>query len=145
MLVAASLLAGFLFGIGLVISGMVNPAKIIGFLDLAGAWDPSLLLVMAAAVAIAAAGYLAARGRAASLLGAEMKIPAGGAIDRRLVLGSVAFGVGWGIGGFCPGPGLVALGMGEPKAIVFVASMLAGMALFEVRERRKAMRPARAG
>ena len=144
MLVAASLLTGLLFGMGLVVSGMVNPAKIIGFLDLAGAWDPSLALVMAAAVAIAAAGYLAARRRTMSLLGAEMKVPAGGTIDRRLVLGSLAFGVGWGIGGLCPGPGLVALGMGEPKAIVFVASMLAGMALFEVRERRKAMRPARA-
>ncbi|WP_454914517.1 DUF6691 family protein [Variovorax gossypii] len=137
MITLASLLAGLVFGLGLVVSGMANPAKVLGFLDLAGSWDPSLAFVMAGAIAVAMAGFLAARRRALSLLGAEMRLPFARRIDRRLVLGSLLFGVGWGIAGFCPGPGLVALGMGETKALVFVAAMLAGMGIFELLERRK--------
>jgi uncharacterized membrane protein YedE/YeeE len=136
MIALASLLAGLVFGLGLIVSGMANPAKVLGFLDLAGAWDPSLAFVMAGAIAVAMVGFLAARRRTLSILGAQMRLPSARRIDRRLVLGSLLFGVGWGVAGFCPGPGLVALGMGEPKALVFVAAMLAGMGIFELLERR---------
>ena len=131
MLVFTSLLAGLVFGIGLMVSGMANPAKVLGFLDLFGRWDPSLGLVMGGAVAVSAVAFAIARRRSASLLGAALKLPTARQIDRRLVMGSVLFGIGWGIAGFCPGPALVALGMGEAKALVFVAAMLAGMGLFE--------------
>ncbi len=137
MTVFASLLAGLVFGLGLIVSGMANPAKVQGFLDLAGKWDPSLALVMAGAIAVGALGFVIAGKRTVSFLGAEMKLPTARHIDRRLVAGSVLFGIGWGIAGFCPGPGLVALGMGEAKAAVFVAAMLAGMGVFELLERRK--------
>ena len=137
MLVIASLLAGLVFGLGLILSGMANPAKILGFLDLAGPWDPSLALVMAGAVAVGLVAFIVARNRTVSFLGAEMKLPTARHIDRRLVMGSLLFGIGWGIAGFCPGPGLVALGMGEVKAVVFVVAMLLGMGIFELAERRK--------
>ena len=137
MTVFASLLAGLVFGLGLIVSGMANPAKVQGFLDLAGKWDPSLALVMAGAIAVGALGFVVAGKRTVSFLGAEMKLPTARHIDRRLVAGSVLFGIGWGIAGFCPGPGLVALGMGEAKATVFVVAMLAGMGVFELLERRK--------
>ncbi|VTU36277.1 putative transporter component [Variovorax sp. PBS-H4] len=137
MIVLASLLAGLVFGLGLIVSGMANPAKVLGFLDLAGPWDPSLAFVMAGAVAVGAVAFAMARRRARSLLGAEMRLPSARHIDRRLVLGSVLFGMGWGIAGFCPGPALVALGMGEGKALVFVIAMLMGMGVFELFERRK--------
>lgn len=131
-----SLLAGLVFGLGLIVSGMADPAKVLGFLDLAGAWDPSLAFVMAGAIAVGVVAFFVAGRRARSFLGLEMKLPTGRRIDRRLVLGSLAFGVGWGLAGFCPGPALVALGMGELKAMVFVIAMLAGMALFELTEGR---------
>ena len=142
MLNIASLLSGLVFGLGLILSGMANPAKVLGFLDLAGAWDPSLALVMAGAIAVGLLSFGFAKGRTRSLLGAEMKLPAARHIDRRLVFGSLLFGVGWGVAGFCPGPALVALGMGQVKAVVFVAAMLAGMALFELLERRQRTRTA---
>jgi uncharacterized membrane protein YedE/YeeE len=138
MPIAASLLAGLVFGIGLIVSGMANPAKVLGFLDLAGAWDPSLALVMAGAIAVGLGAFAAARGRKTSYLGLDMKLPDSGRIDRRLVGGSLVFGIGWGIGGFCPGPALVVLGTGEAKAVVFVVAMLAGMGLFELMQRRPA-------
>lgn len=140
MLAFASLLTGLVFGLGLIVSGMANPAKILGFLDLAGTWDPSLAFVMAGAVAVGVVAFAVARRRTVSLLGAEMRLPSVRHIDRRLVVGSALFGIGWGIAGFCPGPSLVALGMGEVKALVFVAAMLAGMGIFELLEWRK--RPA---
>lgn len=136
MLVFTSLLAGLVFGIGLILSGMANPAKVLGFLDLFGRWDPSLALVMVTAVAVSGVAFLLVRRRGVSLLGAAMKLPTARQIDRRLITGSVLFGIGWGIAGFCPGPALVALGMGEAKALVFVAAMLAGMGLFEWLEGR---------
>lgn len=135
--VFASLLSGLVFGLGLIVSGMANPAKVLGFLDLAGDWDPSLALVMAGAIAVAAIAFAVARKRTASLLGAAMKLPTPRDIDRRLVLGSLLFGIGWGVAGFCPGPGLVALGMGQAKALVFVLAMLAGMGVYELLERRR--------
>jgi uncharacterized membrane protein YedE/YeeE len=130
-----ALLAGLLFGIGLMVSGMANPAKVQGFLDLAGRWDPSLAFVMAGAIAIGLVAFLIAKRRKRSWLGLPMQLPATTAVTVRLVLGSAAFGVGWGIAGFCPGPALVALGAGYPKAIGFVAAMVAGMIVFEVIER----------
>ena len=140
-----SLLAGLVFGLGLIVSGMANPAKVLGFLDLGGAWDPSLAFVMAGAIAVAAFAFALAKKRTVSFLGAAMKLPTSSRdIDRRLVIGSMLFGVGWGVAGFCPGPGLVALGMGEVKALVFVAAMLLGMGLFELIERRKQASPLRA-
>ncbi|MCE2947247.1 MAG: DUF6691 family protein [bacterium] len=137
-----ALLAGLVFGLGLILSGMANPAKVLGFLDLAGAWDPSLAFVMAGAIAIGLVAFTTARGRARSLLGEPMRMPTATRIDRRLVGGSILFGIGWGIAGFCPGPALVALGMGEAKAMVFVAAMLAGMGLHALLERRTAAAPA---
>lgn len=137
-----SLLSGLVFGLGLIVSGMSNPAKVLGFLDLAGAWDPSLAMVMGGAIAIAMPAFWLARRRTGSLLGDPMQLPATRRIDRRLLLGSLAFGAGWGIAGFCPGPALVSLLAGQPKAWIFVLAMLAGMAVFEVLERRKTPAPA---
>jgi uncharacterized membrane protein YedE/YeeE len=125
---------GLLFGLGLLVSGLANPAKVLSFLDLAGAWDPSLLFVMGGAVLVAAVGFRLARGRGQSVLGAPMRLPGPGAIDRRLVLGSIVFGAGWGLAGFCPGPALVAMGSGYVEALIFVAAMVAGMAVFELAE-----------
>lgn len=137
-----SLLAGLLFGLALILSGMANPAKVLGFLDLAGAWDPSLALVMAGAIAVGVIAFAVARRRAFSWLGLPMQLPTSRRVDRRLVAGSVLFGVGWGLVGFCPGPALVALGMGHPKAVGFVLAMLAGMAVFELAERLRSRRAA---
>ena len=136
-LTLASLLAGLVFGLGLIVSGMANPAKVLGFLDLAGAWDPSLALVMAGAIAVGSIAFAVAGRRTRSLIGAEMKLPSARHIDRRLIVGSTLFGIGWGLAGFCPGPALVALGLGEIKALVFVAAMLMGMGVFEWLEHRK--------
>jgi uncharacterized membrane protein YedE/YeeE len=142
MIALASLVAGLTFGLGLIVSGMANPAKVLGFLDLAGAWDPSLALVMAGAIAVGSIAFVFTKKRTTSMLGAEMRLPTAQHIDRRLVVGSTLFGIGWGVAGFCPGPGLVASGMGEVKALVFVAAMLAGMAVFELLERRRLRPPA---
>ncbi|HZZ93654.1 MAG TPA: DUF6691 family protein [Usitatibacter sp.] len=128
----ASFAAGLLFGAGLLVSGMANPAKVVGFLDIFGAWDPSLALVMGGAVGVGLVGFAFASRRATSALGLPMYLSANQRIDRRLVLGAAVFGVGWGLAGFCPGPALVSLATGSPKAILFVGSMLAGMALFEL-------------
>ncbi|WP_296225823.1 DUF6691 family protein [Ralstonia sp. UBA689] len=138
MTAIAALLAGLLFGIGLMISGMANPAKVQGFLDLAGRWDPSLAFVMTGAIAVGSLAFLIAKRRKRSFLGLPVQLPASTVVTWRLVLGSAAFGVGWGLAGFCPGPALVALGAGYPKAAGFVAAMLAGMVVFELIERAKA-------
>lgn len=138
MLLAASLFAGLIFGLGLIVSGMANPAKVLGFLDLAGAWDPSLVLVMIGAIAVSAIAFFIAGKRKVSMLGVPMKLPDSRAINCRLVGGGLLFGVGWGIAGFCPGPAVVALGMGEMKALVFAAAMLAGMGVVEWSDARSA-------
>jgi uncharacterized protein len=135
MIVFTSLLAGLVFGLGLLVSGMANPVKVLGFLDLAGRWDPSLAFVMAGAVGVGLVAFRIAGQRTASLLGADMPLPTARHIDRRLVAGATLFGIGWGVAGLCPGPALVALGIGGLKAVVFVGAMLAGMAGFEVLER----------
>ncbi|MBR9870924.1 MAG: YeeE/YedE family protein [Gammaproteobacteria bacterium] len=133
-----SLIAGLIFGLGLLVSGLANPAKVLGFLDLAGLWDPSLALVMGGAILVGLVAFTVAKKRTLSLLGFNMKLPTSTKIDKRLVGGSLMFGVGWGVAGFCPGPALVAVGAGEIKGIVFVASMVAGMMLFELIERKRA-------
>ena len=129
---------GLVFGLGLLISELANPAKVLAFLDLAGAWDPSLALVMGAAVVVGLIAFRVTRTRSNALLGGPMRLPTARGLDQRLILGSLAFGVGWGLAGFCPGPALVALGAGESKALVFVAAMLAGMGLFELLDKRRA-------
>lgn len=130
-------LIGLVFGLGLILSGMADPAKVLGFLDLAGPWDPSLAFVMAGAIAVATPAFAVARRRERSFSGAPMQLPTAKQIDRRLLLGSVAFGIGWGLAGFCPGPALAALGAGLLPAGVFVAAMLAGMALHRLLEARR--------
>jgi uncharacterized membrane protein YedE/YeeE len=137
-----SLLSGLVFGLGLLVSGMSNPAKVLAFLDLAGAWDPSLALVMGGAIAVAMPAFWLAGRRQRAILGEPMQLPLARRIDRRLLLGSLAFGAGWGIAGFCPGPALVSLLAGQAKAWIFVAAMLAGMAIFEVLEWNRARRQA---
>lgn len=132
-----ALLAGLVFGLGLIVSGMANPAKVLAFLDLAGAWDPSLALVMGGAIAVGLVGFRVAAGRTRTLLGGPLSLPSRRDIDRRLVLGSLGFGVGWGLAGFCPGPALVALGAGQSGALVFTVAMLAGMGLYELIESRQ--------
>ena len=120
--------AGLVFGLGLVVAGMANPAKILQFLDIAGNWDPSLLFVMVGAIAVGMVAFAFASRRTTSALGLPMQLPTARAIDVRLVGGSLLFGIGWGLAGFCPGPAIVALGAGYAKAGVFIAAMLAGMA-----------------
>lgn len=132
-----SLLSGLIFGFGLILAGMANPAKVIGFLDLAGTWDPSLALVMGGGIAVGSVAFAFAKQRTKSLLGLPMQLPTSRQLDARLIVGSLMFGVGWGLAGICPGPALVLLGTGMVQGIVFVAAMLLGMALFEVLERRK--------
>jgi uncharacterized membrane protein YedE/YeeE len=132
MQILMALIAGLLFGFGLILSGMTNPAKVIGFLDLAGHWDPSLAFVMAGAIAVSFLPFRVARNRSLTLLGGPIRLPTTAGIDRRLVLGSVAFGIGWGLAGYCPGPALASLLSGGAKPLLFVMSMLAGMAVFEL-------------
>ncbi|AJJ18840.1 DUF6691 family protein [Yersinia intermedia] len=132
-----SLLAGLIFGLGLMVAGMANPAKVLGFLDIGGLWDPSLALVMAAAVAIATLGFTWAKKRKVSLLGQPLQLPTSNRIDRRLIGGSLLFGAGWGLAGICPGPALVLLGAGMFKGVIFVAAMVAGMAIFSLLERAR--------
>lgn len=127
-------LAGVLFGLGLLLSGMANPAKVLGFLDLAGRWDASLALVMVGAIGIALLPMTWARRHSVALLGGRMQLPTRRDVDRRLVGGSLMFGVGWGIAGICPGPALVLLVGGYWQAWLFVAAMLVGMLVFSAVE-----------
>jgi uncharacterized membrane protein YedE/YeeE len=135
MPIVSAFIVGLLFGIGLIVAGMTNPAKVQGFLDLAGNWDPSLAFVMGGAILVGLVGFGFAGKRERSLLGEAMRLPGATRIDRRLVLGGLAFGVGWGLAGFCPGPALASLGTGGVKAWIFTGAMLAGMFVFEVLER----------
>lgn len=125
-------LVGLLFGLGLILSGMTDPGKVIGFLDLAGLWDPSLALVMGGAIAVGFFAFAIAKKRTVNFLGGALHLPKSNQIDKPLVMGAVLFGAGWGLAGFCPGPGLVSLASGNAKGAFFVAFMLVGMQLFEV-------------
>jgi uncharacterized membrane protein YedE/YeeE len=133
----AAFVAGLIFGIGLIVSGMADPSKVIGFLDLAGKWDPSLAFVMLGAIAVSVVAFRLAGKRSGPVLGGSFRLPTARRIDRRLVVGSLVFGVGWGLAGFCPAPAVVAYGAGYFKAVVFVFAMIAGMAVYELAERRR--------
>ncbi len=137
MQILMALLAGLVFGIGLIISGMANPAKVIGFLDLAGKWDPSLAFVMGGAILVGLFAFRLAAKRSKTLLGDPLRLPQAKQIDRRLILGGLAFGVGWGLAGYCPGPALASLVIGHSKTVIFVTAMVLGMAIFELLERCK--------
>ncbi|MBF6568834.1 MAG: YeeE/YedE family protein [Candidatus Binataceae bacterium] len=123
-------IAGLIFGAGLIIGGMTQPAKVIGFLDFAGKWDASLAFVMGGAVAVSAIAYQFISKRTAPVLAPEFAIPQARAVDRRLLAGAVLFGIGWGLGGFCPGPAVTSVLSGHLAAPVFVVGMLAGMAVY---------------
>lgn len=150
----ASLVAGALFGAGLIISGMTDPARVVGFLDLAGRWDPSLAFVMVGAIVVHFTLFRVIKGRKAPLFEERFHLPTRRDIDLRLVVGAALFGVGWGMGGFCPGPALVSAAAGVFPALVFVAAMTAGMFLerataaklsqlevFQWKSRRSTIRP----
>lgn len=128
-------LVGLLFGLGLMLSGMTDPGKVIGFLDLFGAWDPSLTLVMGGAILVGFFAFTIAKKRTTTFLGGVLRIPSNMDIDKKLLVGSLLFGAGWGLAGFCPGPALVSMADGQPKALVFVLAMLAGMLGFELMDR----------
>ncbi|MEW6205174.1 MAG: DUF6691 family protein [Pseudomonadota bacterium] len=129
----ASGLAGLVFGWGLIVSGMANPAKVIGFLDLSMPWDPSLMFVMGGAIALGLPGFLLARRLKSSLMGLPMNLPTNTQIDKKLLLGAMLFGAGWGIGGFCPGPAVVAAASLASDGLIFIVAMLVGMFAFSVR------------
>lgn len=136
MKIVMALLAGLLFGFGLIVSGMTDPAKVLGFLDVAGNWDPSLAFVMGGALLVAALAFRVVGKRSRTVLGEALHLPAATRIDRRLVLGSLTFGVGWGLAGYCPGPVLATLASGGVKPLVFLGAMIVGMLVFELLERR---------
>lgn len=136
--VIGALVAGLMFGVGLILSGMVDPAKVQNFLDIAGIWDPSLAFVMAGAIGVAAPGFWLVRRRAAPLADPVFRVPSADApIDRALVIGSAIFGIGWGLAGFCPGPALVSLPLAAPGAIAFVVAMIAAIAASALLQSRK--------
>jgi hypothetical protein len=129
-------IVGLLFGLGLLLSGMTDPGKVIGFLDLFGQWDPSLGFVMGGAILVGFFAFAFAKKRTRSFLGDALTLPTSNIIDRRLVIGSLLFGAGWGLAGFCPGPALVSMAAGQEKALIFVAAMVLGMTIFEFAERK---------
>ena len=132
---------GLLFGVGLILAGMTDPSKVLGFLDLAGTWDPSLAFVMGGGILVGLGAFAMAKKRTTTFFGGAMSLPTSAVIDKRLIGGGLLFGAGWGLAGFCPGPAIVSMGAGQPKAAVFVAAMLAGMAVFEIIERMQARKP----
>ena len=128
-------IVGLRFGLGLLLSGMTDPGKVIGFLDLFGNWDPSLALVMGGAIMVGVFAFTVAKKRTTTFLGGVLRFPTNADIDKKLVIGSLMFGAGWGLAGFCPGPALVSMADGQPKALVFVLAMLVGMLGFELMDR----------
>ncbi len=133
--IVAALASGLLFGLGLTVSGMINPAKVIAFLDIAGHWDPSLALVMGGAIPVAAMGFALARRRAAPVCADAFASPTKTRLDLRLCAGAILFGIGWGLAGYCPGPALASLAFGGARTFVFVAAMLVGMGAFQMVDR----------
>jgi uncharacterized membrane protein YedE/YeeE len=140
-----ALFSGLLFGIGLIASGMTDPSKVQGFLDLAGKWDPSLALVMGGALVVASFAFAYAAKRQKTMFGDPLHLPTATKVDRPLVWGSLTFGLGWGLAGYCPGPVLASIAVGGIKPWLFAASMIAGMALYELLTRTpKSQTPAQA-
>lgn len=137
LMLIISLFCGLIFGLGLLISGMANPQKVLGFLDITGLWDPSLILVMAGAILAALLPFQWAKNQSRSLLGQTIQLPDKTQIDRPLIVGSLLFGIGWGLAGICPGPAIVLLGLKQINAIYFVLAMLAGMWIFQILQKRK--------
>src|SRR5262245_27043390 len=137
MALVTAFVAGLVFGLGLVVSGMSNPAKVLAFLDITGKWDPSLLFVMVGAIAVGFVAFALAARRTKSVLGLPMQLPTARAIDARLVGGSLLFGIGWGLAGFCPGPAIVALGAGYGKAAAFIVAMVVAMGAVDLVERSR--------
>lgn len=131
----AALLAGLLFGAGLAVSQMIDPAKVLGFLDVAGAWDPSLILVMIGALIAASPAYRIAARRAKPLYGERFEFPTRRDIDKRLVIGALVFGVGWGLAGYCPGPAIAGLTLGLWQTALFIAAMIGGMTLHRLTQK----------
>ena len=129
---ASAFAVGLLFGLGLLVSGMADPAKVLAFLDVTGRWDPSLALVMAGAVAVSAAGYHLTRRRGRPVLAPRLDVPARRDLDARLIAGAAIFGLGWGLAGLCPWPALTILTIAPAEAVTFVAAMVAGMLLFRL-------------
>jgi uncharacterized membrane protein YedE/YeeE len=145
---ATEFAVGLLFGIGLLLSGMTDPGKVLGFLDLFGVWDPSLALVMGGAIMVGFFAFAIAKKRTTAFLGGALRLPTQTQIDKPLVIGSLLFGAGWGLAGFCPGPAMVSMADGQPKALLFVLAMLVGMLGFTLMDRfvhapRKAQRGTR--
>lgn len=136
--ILVALVSGILFGLGLAVSRMIDPAKVLGFLDIAGAWDPSLILVMGGAIIVALPGYRLVLGRSAPGLAERFHLPSSSAIDARLVGGAALFGAGWGLVGFCPGPAIAALSLADVRVLVFVLAMVAGMGVFVLIDRLRA-------
>lgn len=130
-------IVGLLFGAGLLLSGMTDPGKVQGFLDLAGLWDPSLAFVMGGGVLVGLFAFTVAKKRSTNFLGGALHLPSAAQIDKRLILGSLLFGAGWGLAGFCPGPALVSMAAGQDKAMVFVLAMVAGMGLYTWLEHKR--------
>lgn len=127
--------SGLVFGLGLMLAGMANPAKVLGFLDVAGVWDPSLAFVMAGAILVGVFTFFVAKKRTQSFLGLPMQLPSNIHIDKRLVIGSALFGIGWGLAGICPGPGIVLLGVGDEKGLLFVSALVLGVLIYRLLER----------
>jgi uncharacterized protein len=140
MRLLTALLIGVIFGLGIAVSGMINPAKVLNFFDLAGTWDPSLAFVMAGALAVAIPGYRLVLGRPAPAFESRFQLPDTKVIDRSLVLGSAAFGVGWGIAGFCPGGALPAIGTGDPTVFLFLAALISGLFIARTLKARSPVR-----
>ena len=137
MMIVAALICGLIFGVGLLISGMVQPAKVLDFLDVFGAWDPSLLVVMIAALVVSTLGFMLARRRGRPILAGQFAWPTETGVDRPLALGSALFGIGWGLVGLCPGPALENLATLSPRVIVFVVAMAAGVVLHDLWQERR--------
>ncbi|WBM59857.1 YeeE/YedE family protein [Providencia sp. PROV188] len=135
MPIIIALVSGILFGLGLLLAGMGNPAKILAFLDITGNWDPSLLVTMAVGMVISGIAFQLVKKRKTSVLNCPLQIPTSKVIDKKLVIGSVLFGLGWGLGGICPGPAILLTGMGLTQGILFALAMIAGMAIFQLFQR----------
>jgi uncharacterized membrane protein YedE/YeeE len=133
--VLIALFSGLIFGLGLIVSGMTDPSKVIGFLDFAGKWDPSLVFVMGGAILIGTFAFRFAATLPHAILSGPIKLPTAQHIDRRLVLGGLTFGIGWALAGYCPGPALASLITGEIKPLIFTMAMLVGMLIFEIQNR----------